>query len=485
MSSLRGALAFSFIERWLSIIIALGSNMLLARLLTPQAIGIYSVSLAVLGIAQVLRDFGIVGFLIQEKKLTDAHLQTAFGLSLALGGLLFGVVFMGAPWVAQFYKSSDVATTLRICALSFLVLPFCTVSMALLRRNMHFKQVAAANLAGAGLGAVVSIGLAWLGLGVVSLAIGAVVGTATTGLASFILNAERRLLWPAFTAWRQMISYGAQSSLTGTVTSLSMDANDLAIGRVMGFEPVAVISKAQGLMGLFHKDVMGAIRNVMHPAFARTHREDGEMEPFYRLTLANVTAIAWPFYAFISLYALETMRLLFGQQWDQAAKLVPVYCLAGAIAALASLIGTLFLAMGRIDLTTRVELLFQPFRAALIVAGAVVFQSMEACAWALVLALALQVPLLYAYKGRCVPTQWLALGRQLQRSLLVCLLSIVVPAAIALTWGLDRAEPVPLGVFVAAIASCILSWPLALTACRHPLAADPTFLKVRRALLRF
>ena len=69
MTSVRRALAISFAERYALIVLALAGNMLVARLLTPEEIGIYSVSLAVIGIAQVLRDFGIGSFLIQEKEI--------------------------------------------------------------------------------------------------------------------------------------------------------------------------------------------------------------------------------------------------------------------------------------------------------------------------------------------------------------------------------------------------------------------------------
>jgi O-antigen/teichoic acid export membrane protein len=67
MTSVRRALAISFIERYALIAISLASNILIARLLSPEEIGLYSVSLAVIGIAQVLRDFGVGGYLIQEK----------------------------------------------------------------------------------------------------------------------------------------------------------------------------------------------------------------------------------------------------------------------------------------------------------------------------------------------------------------------------------------------------------------------------------
>ena len=140
MSGVRRALAFSVGERYLMLVVALGSNMIIARLLTPEAIGIYSVSLAVIGIAQVMRDFGVASYLIQETNLTDSHIRTAFGILLIMGIGVAGVLLLAAPYIATLYHESAMVGTLRICALNFFLLPFTTVSLALLRRECQVKK---------------------------------------------------------------------------------------------------------------------------------------------------------------------------------------------------------------------------------------------------------------------------------------------------------------------------------------------------------
>lgn len=480
MSSVRRALAFSFAERYLLLVIALGSNMAIARMLTPEAIGIFSVSLAVIGIAQVMRDFGVANYLIQERDLSDAHIRTAFGITLVLGGSAFVALFLAAPLISRFYAEPAMVATLRICALNFLALPSCTVSLALLRRELAFKRLAMINLLAAAIGAALSIGLAYLGLGVISLAIGSVAVNVTTGAGAWWVRRDRRLLLPSFSEWRRLLNFGAQSTVAGVVTTVSMDINDLAVGKIMGFEPVAILSRAQGLMNLFHRDLMSAIRNVSYPAFAQANRDRSELEPMYITSVAHVTALAWPFYGFASLYALEILRLLFGPQWDAAAPLVPVFCLAGALAATSSLIASIILAVGRVDLVTWVELVFQPFRAALIVIAALVFKSMMACAIALVLAFLIHLPLLYVVKGKCLPNDYRSLFRRLAASIAVALVALIIPATIAIDAGLQRSQAVAPVVFLLAALSCAFSWALALILLRHPLAMDPAFLRLTK-----
>lgn len=484
MSGVRKALLFSFAERYALIAINLVSNLLIARLLTPTEIGIYSVTLAVMSIAQVLRDFGVASYLIQEKDLTDEHIRTALGVTLFIGVALGVVIFIAAPWVAEFYREPAMRHLLWLAAFNFLLLPFSTISLALLRRRMAFKALAVVNFVAALAGAVTSVVLSWVGFGPIGLVAGTLVVSATTGFAAWWAQGERRLLRPGLSQWRSLFKFGAQSSLVGVVTSVSMDINDLAVGKLMGFAPVALLSRAQGLMNLFHRDLMGAVRNVAYPAYAKAQREQQAMEPLYVSSVSYVCVVAWPFYGFVSLYALETLRLLFGPQWDAAAPLVPVFCLAGAVAAASSLIGNLMVAMGRMDLLTRMEVVFQPARAALVVAAAAYWREPWACAAALALALLAQLPLVYFVKGKFLPNDWRALRRQLLRSGAVALLALALPALMLWLHPREPGQPQSIAWFALAILGCCASWLLALIWCRHPLAADPVFARLTRFLRR-
>lgn len=478
MSGIRRALALSFLERYILLVVGLGSNMVIARILTPEAIGIYSVSLAFIGIAQVLRDFGVASYLIQERDLTDDHVRTAFGLLLLMGGLVFASLFLGAPWIGRLYSQEAMVPVLRVCALNFLVLPFCTVSLALLRRHMAFKSLTAIGVASATAGAAASVGLAFMGYGAVGLAIGAVVVNVVTGFGAWWASTESKVMLPSLKLWRTVLGFGAQTSVSGVVTSVAMDINDLAVGKIMGVESVALISRAQGLMNLFHRDIMSSIRNVAFPAFAKAVREKSPMEPIYITSVSNVCVVAWPFYGFASLFALELLRLLFGPQWDAAAPLVPVFCLAGAVAATHSLVANLVIAAGRVDLVTRFELVFQPLRAVLIVMAALVFKSTMACAWALVIALCVHTPFIYRFKGQCLPNDFAVLMRRLSASAAVAVIGLLPPAAIALHHGLTRTTPVGWGTLFGAAAACIVTWLVALIALGHPMSRDAAFLRM-------
>ena len=475
MTSVRRAIAFSVVQRYAQIALSLGGSMVLARLLSPEQIGIYSVSVAVLAVVQVLRDFGIGSFLIQQKNLEQTHVQTAFGLSLIVGATLFTLLFAAAPAVARFYEEPQLIGTVRISALNFLILPFCTISLSLMSRDMRFDRIAFISLAGTGLGLLTTLGTAYQGFGPNSMAIGGVVTNIAMGIGAWVVNGRQRLVRPSLSQWRCVLQFGGRSALTGVVTSVSTDINDLVSSKILGFAAVAYLSRAMGLMYLFHRDLMAALRSVAYASFARTIREGGAIEADYRRAVAGVTVVAWPFYGFAALYALELLRLLFGPQWDVSASLVPIYCGAGAIAALTNLTFTVVMAEGRMDLITRFEVVFQPLRAALVVAAVWWFRSLEAAALASATAMVIYTPLAYRVKERCLPTDWPALLRSWRVSFIVAAITLVIPALIVAWIGFGRTSPMHPGLVALAGSSAILSWLLAIRWTHHEFAKDPLY----------
>jgi O-antigen/teichoic acid export membrane protein len=277
---------------------------------------------------------------------------------------------------------------------------------------------------------------------------------------------------PSLKEWRRIFNFGGQSAVTNVVTSISMDVNELVLGRLLGFGPVAILSKAQGLMLLFHRDLMTAVRNVAYPAFAKAHREKADMEAAYINAVAMVTAFAWPFYGFLALFHFEVVRIMFGPQWDESAQLVPIFCLAGAAAATCSLAISAMMAVGRIDLVTRTELVFQPLRAVTIVVAVMLFETLQASAIAYLVAFVGSVPFTYYMKNRCIRNDYRGLLRALSESGKVSAFSLL-PAILFATLIPPTDDVFVMGmVLVGAGIFCAGFWIVGVFIFRHRLSQE-------------
>jgi O-antigen/teichoic acid export membrane protein len=287
---------------------------------------------------------------------------------------------------------------------------------------------------------------------------------------------------PSLSEWRPIIKFGSQTTLAAVMWTAAVDLSDLIVGKALGFSPLAMLSRAQGLMNLFNREVMSAVRGVLYPAFARAFRAREPVDALYITGVANVTVFAWPFYGIVALYPLEILRLLFGPQWDSAASLVPVFCLAGAVAATYNLIPAWMTAIGRIDLLTVVECTIQPLRVLAVAIAALHFRTLLACAVAFLIATAMAAPFFYFAKSRCAEMQYGKLMAMMWRSGKVTMISLSIPTAIAIYVGLGRTAPVSIVVpFVASTVGAAL-WIAGTMWFAHPITSTPIY---RKAIGRF
>jgi len=396
--------------------------------------------------------------------------------------VLFILLFATAPLIAQFYDEPLMVKILHIVSINFLVLPFCTISLSLLRRDLAFRRLMDISLASTTISAAVSIGMAMKGFGPIGLAIASVVGNLVTGFGAWLSRSGNGILLPSLSQWRIITKFGGQNIAANLLTTISMDINDLATGKILGFTQVAVISRAQGLMNIFHRDIMAAIRNVTFPAFSKAHRESKALDASHTFGVSTITAIAWPFYGFLALFPLEILRLMFGAQWDTAKGLVPIYCLAGAIAATANLVMNVVMAAGRNDLVAKTEIIYQPLRAAIIVASAIIFKTTEACAWAYAICFFLHPPLVFIIKDKCLPTDYALLRRGVHKSAAVTVISLLPSLCFALHAGLARTQPIDHIFLAVAALSCMAIWVVIIAKINHPIAGDPLYIKLKQKL---
>jgi lipopolysaccharide exporter len=468
MSAVRKAMVFSFLESYFGLALNIVSFTLLARLLTPEQIGLYSVALAIISVMQVIRDFGLVNFLIQKKDLTKDYISTAWGLSLLLGSALFIAVQLGAPMIGRFYSNDTITTIARIVAFNFLLLPLNSVCLALLKRDMKFQMVMRINIVAAAIGTSCTILLAWLGWGALSLAIGSIANSLTVAISILLIGSASHLGMPSFVRIREVLAFGGHLTAASVVTSVSMDINDLAVGKILGFHDVAIISRGQGLMNLFHRDFMGAVKNVAYPAFAQAHRDGHLMEEKFISAVTAVTAIAWPFYGFMALFPLDIIRLMFGTQWDAAASLVPYFCVAGAFGAAVSLVQTLMLALGHARLVSLSEFIMQPSKAIILTAVIMYFKELRPFAIAFMVVSAISVPYFYYFKQKKIPTDFKTLGANFARNLLIAFVCLFPPALLARLLRDDDA-PLSLPIFFGCVVLCFTIWAAAIVVSKHPL----------------
>ncbi len=320
--NVRRSLLVSLLSRYLLLIVNLLASVVVARLLTPAEMGAFSLCMVLLSFTAIFRDFGASAYLTQVAELNEQRLRATMGLQLLIGAVLaLGVAFASAP-VAVFYEEPEIRELMLWVALSYLISPLGTVTQALLQRNMQFSAIASIQI-GAGLAAaLVTVGLAWIGFGARSLAIGQLASV----LASVLLSQRYRpadLPWiPSLRGVREILDFGGAITGIAIVNVAVKGAPELLLGKLQGLHAVGLFARGQGMVVMFGRQMAEAVSAVALPNFSRMVREGGNLGDAFLHGTAYVTAVAWSICLGLALLADPLIRVLYGNQWLEAIPLV-------------------------------------------------------------------------------------------------------------------------------------------------------------------
>ncbi|APA68542.1 oligosaccharide flippase family protein [Janthinobacterium sp. 1_2014MBL_MicDiv] len=484
MNATRHSFLFSFAEKYTVLLLGIVGTMILSRLLTPAEVGVYSLGAVLVALAQVVRDFGVGQYLIQEKRLDRVKLRAALATSLLVAWLLAALVLLASAPLARFYGEPRLTPVLRLLSINLVLIPFSALTLPMLRRQLRFRAIYAINAANSVVNLLVAVLLALLGHSYMSMVWAALAGAAASLLVSLLLRPKELPWLPGRRGMGAIASFGAYATGGGLVDEAGVAAPDLIIGKLIGIDSLALFGKAQSVLNLFNQAITSAISPVVFPLFAARAREDGETgraggaADAYLRTISYMTALAWPFFLFLGCMALPLVKVLYGPQWLGCVPLIRIMCLSAAVYSMFSMARYLFVATGQMRAQVRLDAWAGSLKVAALLLAAPL--GLVAVAWAVVFSNVLRSWLAYGCLRRLNGLHWGILARAVRKSLVLCALSGAPPLCMLL-WLPDE---LPYGAALLALAgtglATLLCWIAGVFLVKHEIAAE--FLLLQRKL---
>ena len=362
---------FSLLQNYGTTVIAFVSSMLIARILTPEEIGVFSLGAAFIAISHAFRDFGISSYIVQERQLTDDKVAAALRIAFVISWCIAILVFLGGFVAQGFYQDHRVAKVLHLLSINFLLLPLCSVGMALLRRSMSFGRICTINIIAAAMQAIVAVILALQGFSYISLVAGAILSTVTTVILTLCFVSIRQFLQTSMAAVKSVVRKTGSLSANSVLYEFGVAFPEMVIGKAIGFSAVSYFSKALSALDVVDKVVLGALRPVLLPYLSEISRQRKIADSDINNLLSFSLVVTWPLLLFIAFHADIIILFLFGDQWGEAAALVPVLCVAAAVKNIISILSPVVIANGDYQAALKYQVVNQLFRITAILIGAI------------------------------------------------------------------------------------------------------------------
>lgn len=370
MNSVRKAVFITLGQRYTAFVIQFVTSLVLARLLTPEETGIFSLAAAAVAIGHMLRDFGVGEYIIQEKELTLDKIRAAYAMTLSMSwAIALCLVLLASP-LARAYDEPGVANVLYLLAINFVLLPIGSTAFAVLSKHLEFGKIFFIQLAANLVGAATTITAALNGMSYMSPALGSIVSILVTVIGLIIVSPQNTLIFPAFGHMRKVARFGGTLTAGRLIDQCANRAPDFIVSAMLGFHEAGLLSKATSLLSAFYDFVGSAVLSVAAPALARSGKPAHELKHDYYLAIPLLGLVQWLFFGSVIVFADEIIRVLFGPQWVEAIPVLRIGAISGLVWAPFMLYTPVLTALGEARKQLDVQLIGAPALIAFTMLGA-------------------------------------------------------------------------------------------------------------------
>ena len=338
-------------------IIRIAGNLILTRILFPEAFGMMAIANVVIVMISLFADTGISIAVIQNPRGTEKKfLDTSWIISIFRGVILMFVISALAWPAAIFYKEPQLTWILLIMAFSPLVYGFINPALPLLIRKFRVEKQVLMEIYTQIIGLIVTILLSASMGSVYALAIGHVVSNIIKLVASYIIIKYK----PSFkwdkTIGRELIHFGKSIIINTMVTVLVNQMGVLMMGKFLGMEDVSYYNIGNNLGGLLASFCVQMLAQSYMAAVSSVHSDIDRVQRIYQKTTTVLIAVMVPLSMALSLFARDIIRLLYDPRYQLSYISMYWIGLAGIFRTIAAVTGITFFAMGRPFLETIAKL---------------------------------------------------------------------------------------------------------------------------------
>ena len=336
-------------------VLRFASNLILTRLLFPEAFGIVAIMQAVVIGVTMLSDVGVSQSIVRSARGAEpGFVNTAWTIQIIKGLVMALALWLASGPVAAAYGQPLLAELMLVAALAAFVGGFNSTKVALADRNVDPVRVTLIDVGTLLVGIVATIILAWLHPSPWALVWGNLISTAARMVAGHVLlkGPVNRLAWDAGAA-RSIFSFGSWVLLSSALTFFAGEGNKLISGALLDVKLLALLGIASTLNMVIWQAVQQMTGRVLFPAYAEVLRTDpGRFSSVVEKARRVQVAPAWVVALVFAFFGSQIVGLLYDKRYDGAGVMLQLQAVGLMLHTLNGSFGGALWAMGRIGLST-------------------------------------------------------------------------------------------------------------------------------------
>ena len=328
-------------------------GIVLARMLTPDDYGLIAMLLVFSTVATALQDSGFVIALTNKRDATHEDYNAVFWFNISF--LLYALLFLVAPLIADFYSEPILTPLSRYFFLGFFIASFSIVPRAILFRQLRQRELAITGLTSLIISGAVGITMAYNGYAFWGIATQTLTFNFCITILSWYFSKWRPTLHSSlftlnsslFTPLRPLLGFSSKMLLTYIFNNINNNIFSLLLGRLYNKTEAGIYSQAQKWNVMGSNTITGMVQGVAQPTFVQMGDDKERLCRAFSKMLRFTCFISFPAMLGLALIAKEFIIVTVTEKWLPSASLMQLLCVAGAFLPIATLYYNMIISRGK------------------------------------------------------------------------------------------------------------------------------------------
>jgi len=296
-----------------------GRNMILTRLLAPEAFGEMAIILSACSVIHTIMDIGVKESLIQnprgsEKEYIGAAWWMAFGRSASFWAILSVI----APFIAKFYGNPELTPLFRVSAIGVLFEGAISSRAYVAIREMKFRKWAIINHGGAIAGVIVTLILSFLIRDVWALVLGYGAETVGRFALSFIVCPYLPPLRLPMAAIKDLLVYSRRAFGLSLLNLIFARADIFVLAKMFSPAELGLYTMAIYLVQTPTSFIMNLLGQTLLPTFAQIQNDRARINRILIQVTSALALVGMPVIFFLFFSGRSVLQLVYGARYSAA-----------------------------------------------------------------------------------------------------------------------------------------------------------------------
>lgn len=346
-----------FAERCGAQLVTFIVSIVLARILAPSDYGTIALVTVFTTILQVFIDSGLSTALIQKKDADDLDFSSVFYFNFVICIILYLIMFVSAPFIADFYKDSSLVSIVRVISLTLIISGVKGVQQSYVSRHMLFKRFFFSTLGGTIFSAVLGFVMAYAGFGVWAIVFQQLSNNAIDTLILWITVKWRPIKKFSWSRLKNLLSFGWKMLASSLLDTVYNNLRNMIIGKLYTSADLAFYNQGDKFPKLIVTNINTSIDSVLLPTMSNEQDNHVRVKDMTRRAIKISTYIMAPLMIGLAFCAKPIVQIVLTDKWLPCIPYLQIFCISYLFWPIHTANLNAIKAMGRSDLFLKLEVI--------------------------------------------------------------------------------------------------------------------------------